>query len=491
MNKICFKILLLLIFFQTSCDYEIVPDLTAPDSTSNGFSISEGPYYENCTAIEFTNTINDATSFEWDFGDGFTSTVENPAHTFNDAGTYTVKLKVRADGQQFEQSLEIVVSAPITFAKTDYQDRYYRDIAVTNDGDYIAVGVIKAFSEKNAGAFLQKFTNNGELVWDRTINQNGLSEKTISMALTSDWVYVVGGTGSRISVVKTDLAGNIKWREYLPFVDHNPGPIGPIDTLNDNSLYTANDVTVTVDKGIVIAGTRTNVDSPPDIYIVKLDKNGRQSWDQTIEKSDFEVAYSIIQIEDGSFVIAGEKIRDIQGPLGAQGTGRYVLNLDSLGTTIWEHYEEFQGQDKVFSFSIIADINQDYIIVGESDGIGNGASQREFRSLVTKLNINGDYVWSRNLGTEYQLTSDVVFNTTNAIVEIPSEGFVAIGTRDGMSINKLNYNGDLIWKEPFSDVNGYSIALTPDCGLVVVGKASVSGETSTYFLKTDRGGKVN
>ncbi|MEX2191149.1 MAG: PKD domain-containing protein, partial [Bacteroidota bacterium] len=41
-----------------------------------------------------------ATSYEWDFGDGGSSTEENPSHTYTNAGTYTVTLTVDGLGSQ-------------------------------------------------------------------------------------------------------------------------------------------------------------------------------------------------------------------------------------------------------------------------------------------------------------------------------------------------------------------------------------------------------
>jgi len=56
----------------------------------------------NCRAplaVTFTNQSVNATGWTWSFGDGSTSTLQNPSHTYTSAGTYSVKLvTVNANG---------------------------------------------------------------------------------------------------------------------------------------------------------------------------------------------------------------------------------------------------------------------------------------------------------------------------------------------------------------------------------------------------------
>ena len=46
---------------------------------------------------QFNNTsvYNNTSTYSWNFGDGSTSNLKNPSHTFQNAGTYSVELIVR------------------------------------------------------------------------------------------------------------------------------------------------------------------------------------------------------------------------------------------------------------------------------------------------------------------------------------------------------------------------------------------------------------
>jgi PKD repeat protein len=57
--------------------------------------------------VQFSNqSYGNITSFQWDIGDGFTSTEPNPTHTYNTAGIYLVSLVVTGPGgQDIQQAL--------------------------------------------------------------------------------------------------------------------------------------------------------------------------------------------------------------------------------------------------------------------------------------------------------------------------------------------------------------------------------------------------
>ncbi len=60
--------------------------------------------------VTFTNTSEGATSYAWDFGDGNTSTDENPAHTYAKNDTYTVKLTATNAGGSDNTTKEVTIT---------------------------------------------------------------------------------------------------------------------------------------------------------------------------------------------------------------------------------------------------------------------------------------------------------------------------------------------------------------------------------------------
>lgn len=75
------------------------------------------------TTVTFTDqTTNNPTSWSWDFGDGGTSTAQNPTHTYETAGTYTVTLVAgNANGTDTEAKTNYITvnAAPTVTASND------------------------------------------------------------------------------------------------------------------------------------------------------------------------------------------------------------------------------------------------------------------------------------------------------------------------------------------------------------------------------------
>jgi PKD repeat protein len=66
--------------------------------------------------VTFTNLSTDATSYVWAFGDGGTSTEEDPIHTFESPGTYTVQLTATGEGGTDVEQKGRYISAGLVLA---------------------------------------------------------------------------------------------------------------------------------------------------------------------------------------------------------------------------------------------------------------------------------------------------------------------------------------------------------------------------------------
>lgn len=108
MYKFSRKFLLPIIFFLflfNACDLEKIDPQTPPVAA---FDITNAGCGAPCE-ITFTNQSTNAVSYQWDFGDGNSSTTASPKHTYETAGTYQVKLTATSAG-----SLTDEITQPVT-----------------------------------------------------------------------------------------------------------------------------------------------------------------------------------------------------------------------------------------------------------------------------------------------------------------------------------------------------------------------------------------
>jgi len=85
----------------------------------------------NGTVVTFTQTATQAVSYFWDFGDGSTSTLPNPTHTYATIGSFDAKLVVTnpCGSDSITQTIVTTVAAPMADFSADNDTVY--------EGDYV------------------------------------------------------------------------------------------------------------------------------------------------------------------------------------------------------------------------------------------------------------------------------------------------------------------------------------------------------------------
>lgn len=82
---------------KTKTGYINVIEETPPPPTAC-FSYTPGTVYKT-QSVQFTScSAGNITSYKWSFGDGYTSTSQNPTHSYSQVGTFTVSLTVEGPG---------------------------------------------------------------------------------------------------------------------------------------------------------------------------------------------------------------------------------------------------------------------------------------------------------------------------------------------------------------------------------------------------------
>lgn len=88
--------------YATAGQYDVVLTVSHPESTesitlTNYVAVSDVPvtsfeFFDDLFEVDFTNTTVEGDTYLWDFGDGNSSTMESPTHTYAAEGTYEVIL---------------------------------------------------------------------------------------------------------------------------------------------------------------------------------------------------------------------------------------------------------------------------------------------------------------------------------------------------------------------------------------------------------------
>ncbi len=98
------------VILATGCnkDDDDIPQVDTPIASFQ-FEVSQDNFLE----VAFTNFSQNASTYQWDFGDGNTSTEKDPTHVYDKAGTYTVVLTAfNSEGESAKRNETITLNDP-------------------------------------------------------------------------------------------------------------------------------------------------------------------------------------------------------------------------------------------------------------------------------------------------------------------------------------------------------------------------------------------
>lgn len=290
-------------------------------------------------------------------------------------------------------------------------------------------------------------------------------------------------------------------------------------------------VDVSNDGGYIVAGKTLSYGAGgSDAYILKLDANGNKLWEKFYGGSADDIIYSILQLDDGSYIGVGETYS-----MGEGNADFYVLKLKQDGDADW--VKSFGGINADIANSI-AKLNDGYILAGYTTSFGAGGSD----FYILRLNSQGDVTWSKTYGgtqpecaNSVKPTSDggfiivghvnkgsndydlyilklkedgeeewhLVYGDTGDdrafdVVEVEAGKYVVCGYSDSKESGDYDIyllevleNGNIAWERKIGGNNNdkaYSIVKTGDGGFILAGETSQESFKDVYVVKVDSNG---
>ena len=202
-----------------------------------------------------------------------------------------------------------------TYGGTNWDE--VSSVQQTSDGGYILAGYTSSFGAGSYDIFFIKADENGNIVWAKTYGGTG-GDFSYSVQQTSDGGYIVaGGTNSfgagglDVFLIKTDADGNIIWAK----------------TYRRTGDEWARSVHQTSDGGYILAGATNSFGAGSyDILLIKTDANGNIIWAKTYGGTGNDWAYSLQQISDVGYILAG-----LTNSFGAGDYDIFLINADANG----------------------------------------------------------------------------------------------------------------------------------------------------------------
>lgn len=316
------------------------------------------------------------------------------------------------------------------------------DVALADDGGFFIIGTTELDlngSGLKGDVYLVRTDAEGKVLWDKTYGGDK-SDEGFSIIRTSDGNLLLAGTtqssgagGSDAYLIKTDLEGNEIWsttcgttrdesasvREladgslmlwgnsvnpddfvadpgaagyggyagrsnvYLAKTDAQGNELWSFTFGDKNNLLVSGGVEAP-DGGFVVVASLLRYPQPgDDIYLLKVDQDGKQVWTRTWEEGTTN-AYDLIRTADQHFLIAGST-----GPT-SEKLDFLFIKVDQEGNEIWN--SQF-GDPEMLDYAMVVTETVDGGFIAAGDWVKDFSGMAPQSISLTKIDSNGQKIW--------------------------------------------------------------------------------------------------
>jgi len=228
----------------------------------------------------------------------------------------------------------------------------------------------------------------------------------------------------------------------------------------------------------------------------KLDAQGNLEWRRFFGGTSNDRAYSVVQANDGGFVLTGSSESndfDISDNRGSYDF--WVIKITDKGDLVWQSSFGGSGIDKAWD---IAKTNDNgYVITGNTFSTDTDISKNNGESDVWLIKIDdaGKMIWEKTYGglqfdaaQSVSLTTDGGFIISGNSKSSDMDLEVNLGEND-LWLLKTNAEGTILWQNSFGGADldyGFDAIEQLDKSIILVGETA-----STNFLDLQNKGKTD
>lgn len=177
------------------------------------------------------------------------------------------------------------------------RDKAHSVVSLQN-GDVLAVGYYSMSKSEKENGWAARFSSSGELLWEKKFGGSQTDALHSALELPDGELLLVGFTRSHNEKHQADI-----WLIKLTA----KGDVLEEKTFGGQKFEKGRKILQTRDGGFAIAGfTLSKGMGKSDVWLLKLDKNLKVEWEDTFGGEGNDVARSLVELDDGTLVVAGK-----------------------------------------------------------------------------------------------------------------------------------------------------------------------------------------
>jgi Tol biopolymer transport system component len=352
--------------------------------------------------------------------------------------------------------------------------------AVLEDDGYLIVGATNYTHQDTAreDVHLMKIDLAGEMLWEKTYGGDKY-DRGYAIIPAADGGYVILGETKSLGAGDRDV--------YLIKIDQDGRELWS-KTFGGPKEERASAIQQTADGGYILTGqTRSHGAGGGDVYLVKTDGSGNEVWSQTYGGEHHDEGHAVHQTADGGFFVLAEVLHGA-GIYPRQNPDVFLIRTDGTGKEVWSRVWEEDTVQGGFAMARTSDGG--YVITGF---LAPPGSETEADFLFLKVDGDGNLIWDKAIGDKS------TFEYGSGIIETADGGYLLTGmsTRNrqaGVPLVKTNEEGTVVWRRNLDEGRDIKVGLkllrAPDGGYLIVGQVNQGPGFGTMLIKVDSQGQV-